>query len=264
MKILFKFIWLSFFAIVSCTSTKPVTENSEQEEVELLVPEYTLMFVGHGPNGSWDVHLTDTNIVFSSSQDRSGYVFNSTERHAIMDAAGVTYSGQDEKGNKIRISVFKEECEVSGKEGQFAFRCVVNLIIGDQDNENVFTDSGCGEYIGDSRLDKTWYVEMFKGNSVAKTKGENGPMLKFNTEKTKVSANMGCNAMEGSYTLMENTMYFDKNFISTLMYCEGMMDLEQDFSNMISGKMISYYFKGDHLILSNREGQEILILKNIK
>ena len=243
---------------VSCLNHRTVTpkENTPVNEVG----EYHLLFTGWAKDTSWKVELTDSAIIVFMEKDQEKLVFSNIKRHAIMDVAGIGYHATDVHGHQISLEVFKEECIVAqGK--KHSFRCDVSFTMENLENEKEINISGCGDYLGDERLNSNWQILKFKGSPISIIDSNRVPLIEFNTINAQINANMGCNGIGGIYILMENSMYFSPNFMSTQMYCEGAMQLEQDFTEAVSGKTLKYFFRNDQLILKSMDGDEILILK---
>jgi heat shock protein HslJ len=142
----------------------------------------------------------------------------------------------------------------------YRVRVELTVASGAEMSENAI--EGCGEFYEDERLDGTWFLVSFKGQELPTVKKDKSPIISFNTEKNLMNANMGCNGIGGAYELMENTMYFNSNFMSTQMYCEGLMGLEKDFSKAIAGKTFKYSFLGKNVVFSTMDGVDVLILKH--
>ena len=247
--------------MMSCKTSQNGISITEQEAL-VKTKKATIRFKGADKNVTWKVDITDSTIVYNSVLNPEGYVFTEVKRETIMDIPGIGYSGTDIYGNKVRVEVIKKDCQDDMLEKTWPFEVRVSLEIVEGKELGESAIYGCGEFIADPRLNQTWYVESYKGKTVPVINPEKQPILKFITEKGMLHANMGCNGITGQYELMEYRMYFSPNFMMTEMYCEGLMELEHDFSKMIAGNTFEYQFRGDQLIFSDLNGVELLILSS--
>jgi heat shock protein HslJ len=193
--------------------------------------------------------------------NEEGHIFYDVKRNQVMDVAGVGYSGSDNLGNSILVQVFYQKCKDTMSDEEKPFRVSVELNVADGVDQGEQGLNGCGEYTEDKRLNGTWIVATFKGKEVVAVSGNKIPVVGFDTEKNSISANMGCNGMGGNYEIMDNKMFISPNFMSTQMYCEGLMALEKDFSSSFAGKTVTIQFKEKILVLFDMEGKELLTLK---
>ncbi len=245
---------------ISCQNQKNVAQKEEINSSMAQVEEYHLLFNGTASDNSWSVQLTDSTITVFLENDQSELVFTNVKRNVIMDVAGMGYHATDTQGHQISLEVFKEDC-MDVNDQKHTFKCDVSFTMKNHENESQITSSGCGDYLGDERLNKNWHVVKFKGEPVSVMNSSKVPVVGFKTKKAEVNANMGCNGIGGRYSLMENSMFFSPNFMSTQMYCEGAMELERDFTKSVSGKTLQYLFRNDQLIFKTMDGVEILILQ---
>ena len=103
-------------------------------------------------------------------------------------------------------------------------------------------------------LNRKWMLISFKNykkDHFVKAKA----YLKF-VDKKNVYANMGCNGLNfGVKKLQKGKISFGEG-MSTMMYCEGFMDLEGDFAQTLP-QMKRYKINGHHLTLSDGKGNEM-------
>ena len=245
----------------SC-QTKKAQSSTDKESTEMKEPKvykdgYELIFEGSGHGPDWNVKVTENQIVYTHSNFPEPMVFKLLRTTHIMDVAGIGYLGKNEKGEQVVVQVLKEECVDTIADKQFPFS--VDVTIASVSN---LGKRGCGEFIEDERLGKTWYLDTFKGKAIPEVESGSRPLMKFDQKKNRLNANMGCNGIGGGYEVMEDRIFFSKGFMSTQMYCDGLMDLERDFTAMIAGKTLVYSFKGQTLIFKNLNGVEMMTLRN--
>lgn len=233
----------------SCSSMK--SSNESKTEAITTTPttksSYALNFNAIGNEPGWNVKVSESQITYRSMNMEDKLVFTDLKMDRIMDVAGLAYFGMNDKGQTIRIQILKEKCSDTMSDKDWPFSVLVNLV-SDGKAEDM---RGCGEYILDPRLNEKWILKELGGSAVIAKNAEKKPMILFNTEKQIVQANMGCNGIGGAYELMENTIYFDDRFMSTQMYCEDVMELEGQFTELFMGKSLKYHFESDVLIFTN-------------
>lgn len=217
---------------------------------------YHMTFIAQGNEPGWQAIITDEQVIYTSINIKGAIIYKNVQINPIMDVAGIRYSAVSENGDRITVQVFKEKCDDSMADKVWTYRTSVALNNGA--NESGFT--GCGEFIGDQRLNATWLIQSYKGNPVPVFNTNKKPVVTFNTQQNRVNGNMGCNGIGGGYELMENKIYFDSNFMSTQMYCEEVMELEKDFTELISGKTLKYSFVENSLVFTNLEGVVVMTL----
>ena len=181
-------------------------------------------FVSYGHEPEWNVNITDKNIIYRNINFPDSMEFSHSNHQNLEDRVGVVYSGKNEKGETIRVEIVKEECldTMADKE----YDCQVRVFF--SSNKQI-GEPGCGEFLEDQRLKKKWILETMNGKPVEELRNGKVPFIQFDTKKNQLGADMGCNGISVGYTLLENQIFFSQGLARTLMYCEGVMDLEEQF-----------------------------------
>ena len=240
--------------LISCstTKTKSVGESSSTEQTK--VSDYELQFKASGNEPFWNVSVQGDEIVFSALGEND-LVYSNVQMNRIMDVAGLSYTATDAGGNTIRVQIIKEKCMDTMADKESPYEVSVQLMA----NNQALEFKGCGNYLADIRLNQTWYLKELGGSNVKVFDAKKPPMITFDTEKYGVNANMGCNGIGGGFEVMENAMYFSPNFMSTLLFCEGVDKLEKEFSSIFIGKSLKYTFHENQLIFKDMENQVMAI-----
>lgn len=76
----------------------------------------------------------------------------------------------------------------------------------------------------------------------------------------QVGGNVGCNSFGGEYKLNGNQVTFSGIF-STLMFCEGTMDQETVFLNILSEQSLNFELSGNQLTLTSQDGSSVIVLE---
>jgi heat shock protein HslJ len=103
-------------------------------------------------------------------------------------------------------------------------------------------------------LDGKWQVQYLWGFDSSKLRPA---FLVFNFDAKTFTGNTGCNSISGKFSLKEDLLLIDKNFISTKMYCSGYN--EKNFINLLL-KINRFTFQDNILELS----QDNLVLMSFK
>lgn len=214
---------------------------------------YELLFKGSGHDPKWTVSVGDSEIIYTNSDIPDTMHFSIIKTTHIMDIVGIGYLGKNSRGEQVTVQVLKEKCTTENEGETYPFSVDVSIA-----KFKNMGKRGCGLFIEDERLKKEWFLESFKGQEIPDNETGSRPIMKFDTKKHRLNANMGCNGIGGGYDLMENTIYFNAGFMSTQMYCEGIMELERNFTEAMAGKTLKYNFKGNRLIITNLNGVEIM------
>ena len=239
----------------SCNKKANPNESVKTTTSEVKhVSSYNLKFIGQGNEPAWKVVVTENEIVYTSLNLKGELVFKNVQINPIMDIAGVGYSGTDKTGNTITVQAIKKDCSDTMADKTWPFQVSVTMAVAQEENGL----KGCGEYVADERLAGIWYLKTLNGKKV-KVKNENKkPQMELVLNSNKVSANMGCNGIGGGFSLMNNTLYFDENFMSTQMYCEGVMELETEFTKSLVSKSLKYTFENHNLVLTDYSGKVVM------
>ena len=219
-------------------------------------------FKGVGNQPGWSLLISDSNLVFKHTNQPTKVLYKKMRVIPIMDVAGIAYTAYNDQGNKIQVKIFKEKCEDAVAKKTWPARVEVSLETGKSAADKMETNlNGCGTF-KDERLSGTWFLKSLNGNKIkSKESDEKRPQVVFDDHLGSVSANMGCNGMGGSYDLWSNAIYFNKNFMSTLMFCENSMELENEFTKSIAGKGFKYAFVGEEIIFSDFANNIIMKLR---
>lgn len=73
------------------------------------------------------------------------------------------------------------------------------------------------------------------------------PKTSLTIEPNRVGANVGCNGM-GSALTIENGRLVTSHVISTMMFCEGLMDQERAVAALLEAKP-AFFIEGDRLTI---------------
>lgn len=96
-------------------------------------------------------------------------------------------------------------------------------------------------------MDKKWLLTELYGKPVAEKMKGKEPFIEFHSKDKRYSANAGCNALSGTFTLSENNRIRFTGGITTMMACPN-METENELSQVLS--LVDHYsISGDTLSL---------------
>lgn len=76
----------------------------------------------------------------------------------------------------------------------------------------------------------------------------------------QIGGTVGCNSFGGEYKLNGKQITFSGIF-STLMFCEGTMDQETVFLNILSEQTLNFELSGNQLTLTTQDGSSVIVLE---
>jgi len=91
-----------------------------------------------------------------------------------------------------------------------------------------------------------WVLEELNGKVIGAVEGEKSPFVFYHHDGKAVSGFAGCNSFTGTFT-KEGSMVSAK-LASTRMFCEGKMDLENEFIKVL-GLSSKFLVDENHLFL---------------
>ena len=103
-----------------------------------------------------------------------------------------------------------------------------------------------------SSLKRKWMLVEFQGFT-KENLSKNKAYIDL-TDKENGGAKMGCNGMFFTYKVKNQNKTEFSQIGSTMMYCDGNMDLEQKFGQLLP-TMTHYEIKGHFLTLKNNKGE---------
>lgn len=114
-----------------------------------------------------------------------------------------------------------------------------------------------GQNAATENIHRKWMLTEYKDFSKEELTSLGAFMdLRTASSKNNYSAKMGCNSMRFSGDFQKNGKVSFSGIISTRMYCEGRMKLEEQFGKELP-EMTSYKITGQFLTLSDGKGNEM-------
>ena len=242
-------LFLLVFSFTGNISAQDLDVNGRQKDSSDFIMKMFYEGVDFYANGNepfWSMEIAMDQYLKFSEFEGLEINLGSVKSEKAMDANILRYSQQTDKG-LFTVTVYQEECfnDMSGE--KFDYRVTVEL--NNEGDASYRKFDGCGNYVPDYRLNRTWILKQTREDVVTGTDYTNGPPeITLDVGKGKYRGNGGCNSFFGSLFYEINILRFGK-ISSTMMSCP---DLNQEIQ-FIRGleKVVNYKLKDNQLILSN-------------
>ncbi|SFG11996.1 META domain-containing protein [Pontibacter chinhatensis] len=255
---------LSLFILLlvsSCASKKAVT-HQQTDTQKAATPEQVednpklwqekfeqgIDFVATGNEPFWSLELDEEGqLTFRTlSEGDQSIKIPMPAAEKVSGEEGTVYKAQTSSG-PLEIRLLRQPCEdtMSGKKSPYT------VAVRYKGQEY----SGCGNYLSDARLERTWLLQQLRGKEVT---GERLPFLSFSLSESRVSGNAGCNRISGSMEARGNKLYFGA-IAATRMACPD-MEIENQVLQELSKREFEYQIEKDKLRLLHN-GTEVMVLQ---
>ncbi len=94
-----------------------------------------------------------------------------------------------------------------------------------------------------------WVLEELNGKVIGAVEGQKSPFVFYHSESNAARGFAGCNSFTGTFT--KDGSVVSAKLASTRMFCEGKMDLESEFMNVL-GASYKILIEENHLFLKNK------------
>ena len=213
-------------------------------------------FIGVGTEPFWRIKVDEEKgMFFSLLADEMNIETGTPETIPLGIIDGFTYAAKTEK-YIVKVQVIKEECSdgVSDEVYQYSVKVIIDDIV----NKNKLEFTGCGYFLADERLKENWMLKTLNGAEVIPSKIFTvKPYITFDIEKNKVGGNGGCNSFFGNAEVRGDKIVFWGGCMTTLMLCNDMMKVENEFLGTLRDVTIQYKIKDDTLYFF--ENQNIIM-----
>ncbi len=271
-------LFISFFTIISCSSTKNQSENEIKkpmiENSDIVPPSFyqekflrgvDLFARGNEPFWVLEFDL-EKSITF---EEMNGLKISTPAVKGIESPDGneTIFHSMTESG-ELKVTIFGEKCQDSMSGEEFDYNVKVEYRSSMEKDFKTFT--GCGKYLYDYRLHDIWVMEEITGIELKKENLPKGlPMFEFYPGEKRFSGHAGCNQILGGIEVKRNSIRFGV-LVSTKMACPD-MSIEQKVSQMLNEKTLTYRLESDlprggknpKLILESEETGEKIIFRKI-
>lgn len=195
------------------SETKPTGFSMDVQPAETTVD-----FKATGNEPSWVLTIDFDRQMEFKSLDEAGFQLRTPVPAPVspQDVDAIQFRAQTDEG-ELQVTVFSTECTdtMSGE----VFSHEVRVRAKTSDLADFVEYTGCGDYVGNYRLNAVWELTELDGEAVA-SQGK-APNLRFDLHEGQVSGFGGCNRISGPVTMEGNQVRFG-NLASTKMACPSM------------------------------------------
>jgi heat shock protein HslJ len=170
----------------------------------------------------------------------------------MADVAGVNYAVRTREGT-LSVTILTEPCQDNMSGEQFAHRVEVKAKTKAMDELVEF--SGCGRYEGLYRLNNLWSLQRLDGKPIEVLAGRKRPNVEFKTGAGELFGYGGCNGIRATLRV-ENDQLVIGPIASTKVACPQ-LDLETEFTGLLSQGPLRYAFEGEELLLTTPGGRTL-------
>ncbi len=227
------------------------------------------------PEGNW-IHQSERGVNFAATGNEPFWSleiifgksmhFNTPDGYEIMtpfvegenaaDANVTRYRAATDSG-ELSVQISKRKCinSMSGMESDYQVSIRVKK---HADTEREY--DGCGNFIGNYRLNDIWGLTGIGGNALTVEDLKKGmPTLDLQITTKKVYGFGGCNRFTGNILITDKTIAFDK-MATTMRACPD-LKVENRFLKILSNATFEYRIEGLKLYLG--KGKEQLQFKKL-
>lgn len=224
------------------------TEKMRRDSSELNMKKYRegVDFYAHGNEPFWDLDLSINQFLRFNQLEGVTVNLGSVKGEKAMDANVTRYTAMTDSG-LFTFTMSEQECydEMSGD--TFTYKVIVEL--NNPGDKNYKKFEGCGRYVIDNRLNRTWILKKAGETDVIENNYIKGlPEISFDIGKNRFSGSGGCNRIMGYVTAEGDRLKFGR-VASTLMACKN-SDLEMEFISALEST-VNYKITGNQLMLAN-------------
>lgn len=243
------FILLSLIVLQSCADRKsPASE--ENQSMNAPANKENVAFKATGNEPFWALEIDFNQQLHFNTMDKE-FVISGPVGEPVRpqdDAKAVRYAVETKDGD-VQVTIFREKCTDSMSGFHFDYR--VRVQAQKEGMSEPVAYEGCGAYQGDYRLNDIWALESIGSEPVEKS-GQ-APNLEFQLMEGRFFGFAGCNRLNGSIEMTENTIRFSR-VAATKKLCPD-MSIENRFMEMIDGKELKFSLEEGQLTLSGEEGK---------
>lgn len=239
------------------TPNKPKKESTHKSP--MLNPKIDFKATGNEP--FWAVFIdfdNDKRIQFSTiSQEEFELDLPLSEPQPMSQDKRMVYhsvSGKDE----IFVEILKKPCDDTMADNSFGYTVIVRAK--NAGMSEFFEASGCGEYLGDYRLNDIWALVSIDDKPIELVEGAEVPNLEINLAQQQVMGFTGCNRFHGGISFEPGHLQIGEHLAATKKLCVHVADLERAYLAALSDKSFKYTLGNNQLLLKS-EGTKLLFKK---
>ncbi|MBS1737591.1 MAG: copper resistance protein NlpE N-terminal domain-containing protein [Bacteroidetes bacterium] len=226
-------------------------KKNEEENNWIALSARGINFVATGNEPFWSLEIiVDSSMVFKTPE---GFEFTApfVKGENAADANITRYRSVTANG-ELAVQISKQKC-VNSMSGQVS-DYQVSIRIKKATDASVATYNGCGNYIGNYRLNDIWGLTSIGGVPLTMNELRGGmPTLDLQLTTKKVYGFAGCNRFTGNILFTDKTISFDE-MATTMRSCQN-QKVEDRFLKTLSRATLDYKIEGLNLFLGKGKTQ---------
>ena len=223
-------------------------ENMRRDSSDLNMKKFKegVDFYAHGNEPFWDLDLSINQFIRFNQLEGITVNLGSVKGEKAMDANVTRYMANTDNG-LFTFTMSEQECFDDMSGDTFTYKVIVEL--NNPGDKNYKKYEGCGRYVTDFRLNRTWILKKTGETDVNESNYIKGlPEITFDIGKNRFSGSGGCNRIMGYVNAEGDRLKFGR-VASTLMACKN-SDLEKEFLSALEST-VNYKITGNQLMLAN-------------
>ena len=223
-------------------------ENMRRDSSDLNMKKFKegVDFYAHGNEPFWDLDLSINQFIRFNQLEGITVNLGSVKGEKAMDANVTRYMANTDNG-LFTFTMSEQECFDDMSGDTFTYKVIVEL--NNPGDKNYKKYEGCGRYVTDYRLNRTWILKKTGETDVIESNYLKGlPEITFDIGKNRFSGSGGCNRLMGYVSAEGDRLKFGR-VASTLMACKN-SDLEKEFLSALEST-VNYKIIGNQLMLAN-------------
>ena len=223
-------------------------ENMRRDSSDLNMKKFNegVDFYAHGNEPFWDLDLSINQFIRFNQLEGITVNLGSVKGEKAMDANVTRYMANTDIG-LFTFTMSEQECFDDMSGDTFTYKVIVEINnSGDRDYKKY---EGCGRYVTDYRLNRTWILKKTGETDVIESNYLKGlPEITFDIGKNRFSGSGGCNRIMGYVSAEGDRLKFGR-VASTLMACKNSGE-EKEFLAALEST-VNYKIIGNQLMLAN-------------
>ena len=223
-------------------------ENMRRDSSDLNMKKFNegVDFYAHGNEPFWDLDLSINQFIRFNQLEGITVNLGSVKGEKAMDANVTRYMANTDNG-LFTFTMSEQECFDDMSGDTFTYKVIVEL--NNPGDKNYKKYEGCGRYVTDYRLNRTWILKKNGETDVIESNYIKGlPEITFDIGKNRFSGSGGCNRIMGYVTAEGDRLKFGR-VASTLMACKNSGE-EKEFLAALEST-VNYKIIGNQLMLAN-------------
>jgi heat shock protein HslJ/uncharacterized membrane protein len=202
---------------------------------------------GHEP--FWTSEIDFYNTIRFSTPAAEGFDFTAKyiEPETSGHSAPLKFTAKSKDG-EFHVTINRKECLDSRSDQRYPYSVYIGARRSHRESFRKF--EGCGEYLGNYRLNDIWALEKINDRPVNMPPASKPALLQIDLARRTISGFGGCNNFSGNAELTNNRLVTGQ-IISTKMACTDTRHIEERFLRTISGKTLDFSIENSTLIMGD-------------